>query len=114
MAKPRRSVIKSAKGLKLATKLHCICELAGYKASLVNVWHNGAGTGMVLPAGTLSFIVADPRCTDDGGPKFLGFVFVEPNQQVSFFGPQLGAQEELRSIFEHVTADVWSVWSMTG
>jgi hypothetical protein len=111
MTKRHRSAIKSAKGLKLATKLHRICELAGYKATLVNVWHNGAGTGICLPDGTLAFIVTDPRCTDDFGPKFLGFVFIEPCCEVSFFGPQLGAQEELRSIFEDVPTDVWS---MTG
>lgn len=111
MARSRRSVIKSAKGLKLACKLHRVCELAGYKASLVNVWHNGASSSLCLPDGTLSFTVADPRCTDDGGPKFLGFVFVDPEQQVSFFGPQLGAEDELRSIFENVPTDVWS---MTG
>ncbi len=110
MARRRRSVIKSAKGLKLACKLQRICELAGYKPTLVNIWHNPTGSiGIWQPPGTLAFTVADPRRTESGGPEFLGFVFIEPNQQVSFFGPQLDAQQELAGIFENAPTDAWSM-----
>ncbi len=91
----KRSLVRSGKGLVLARRLHRICEEAGYKSTLVNVWHNGpSGTiGYQFRVGTLAFTVADPRRpNEDGHPHFVGFVLVEPPCNVIFTGgAELGA-----------------------
>jgi hypothetical protein len=95
---------------KSTTIISMMITAAGV-AGVALTWGLSAGAKSAIRFGAARIGNAMPEEQEPvhGGPEFLGFVFIEPNQQVSFFGPQLDAQQELAGIFENAPTDAWSM-----